>query len=546
MTTKSKLILAIFAVVALIVAGLISFRPAPQTEATDVTCVVALDSNIVTLDPMRATEVFSGRVVTQIYEGLVGLDEENRIVPVLAESVTPNDDHTIWTFKIRPGVKFHPNPAIAGGKSRTVTARDAAFCLTRLVSKESPFAFALLDVVKGAPEYNGEKAESVSGITVIDDTTMRVELVISDPFFPSRMTSQVFGIYPPEAAELGPDRFGTEVAVGTGPFMLVGNRRDDNAQLKRNPDYWREEAGNIQNLEFRVIQNNALRLADVRNRHVDLAWLQTEQMRDLFTRESLSERAFELRDEWADMFMVSPFDTFNTHFLALNNERLDENFRRAISFAIDRNRIVDSVTFGAAKAAPGPLPLAINGYEPAYARDIFDIETAKQALAASQFDPAADSLEILVHDREGARAIGELIQNQLQPLGIRVQLVEMDFNEAVARIIQGNYSGMVMFLEYVFSTPLPILDNFFIPGKFPNFWRYDNPEFTVRVSDMRKLQEPTAMNREAQALEKIVVDQAASAFLFQRQNFLIHNKALTGVRLDGHSMLHLGAARLEN
>lgn len=545
MNTKSKLVFAALAAAILVVGAVVFLQQAPKTDGRKTACIVALDSSVNTLDPMRATEVFSGRVVTQIYEGLVGLDADNRIVPVLAESFTPNNDHTVWTFKIRPGVQFHRNPAIANGEARSVTAKDAAFCLTRLLSKESPFAFTLLDVVKGAPEYNGEKSDAVAGITAVDDLTLRVELVVSDPSFPSRMTSQVFGIYPPDAAQLGPDRFGTEVAVGTGPFMLVGNRRDDNVQLKRNPDYWQKLPGNIQNLEFRVIQNNALRLADVRNRHVNLAWLQSEQMRDVFTEESLRSRSFTLRDEWARNFAIQRFDTFNTHFLALNNERLDENFRRAVSFAIDRNRIVDAVTFGSAKVAPGPLPLAMHGYQPAYPGDIFNIETAKAVLAASKFQPATDSLEILVHDREGARAIGELIQNQLQPLGIRVQLVELDFNEAVSRIIQGNYSGMIMFLEYVFSTPLPILDNFFLPGKFPNFWRYNNPQFTERVLAMRKTPDPAAVNSEARELEKILVDQAASAFLFQRQNVLIHDKRLFGVLLDGHSMLHLGSAKME-
>ena len=519
-------------------------RPGKQPDAS-VTCVVALESSINTLDPMRATEVFSGRVVTQIYEGLVGLDAQNQLVPVLAESWSVSDDHKVWTFKIRPGVQFHRHPALAKGEARTLKAGDAAYCLTRLLNKESPFAFALLDVVKGAPEYNAGKAQFVAGITTPDDATLRVELISSDPFFLNRMTSQVFGIYPAEAAQLGPDRFGTEVAVGTGPFALVGKRRDDNARLDRNPHYWKSDRGNIEKLEFRVIQNNALRLADVRNEHVDLAWLQSEQMREVFTDESLRTDNAVMRADWAKKFGANRFSTFNSHFLALNNDKFDEAFRRAVSFAVNRAQIVNAVTFGSAKAAPGPLPLAMHGFEAAYASDIYNVETAKAALAQSRFNPQNDVLEILVHDREGARAIGELIQTQLQPLGIRVQLVQLDFNEVFTRIIQGNYHGAIMFLEYVFSTPLPILDNFFTPGKLPNLWKFNNPEFNGRVAAMKSIQDPVTMNREARNLEKTLVDRAASTFLFQRQNVVLHNNRLSGFLIDGHSMLQLGQARME-
>lgn len=538
--------LVVSAVIVAIVAAAVFMvmRSAKRPDAHP-TCVVALESTVNTLDPMRATEVFSGRVVTQIYEGLVGLDAQNRLVPVLAESWAASDAYKVWTFKIRSGVRFHSHPTIAGGNARTLTAGDAAFCLTRLLNKESPFAFALLDVVKGASEYNSGKAKSVAGITALDDATLKVELVSSDPFFLNRLTSQVFGIYPAEAAQLGPDRFGTEVAVGTGPFALVGTRRDDNVRLDRNPQYWKSDRGNIERLEFRVIQNNALRLADVRNEHVDLAWLQSEQMRDLFTEESLRTDNAVMRVDWAKKFRANRFNTFNSHFLALNNDKFDEAFRRAVSFAVNRAQIVNAVTFGSARVAPGPLPLAMHGFEAAYPSDIYNVETAKAALAQSRFNPQNDILEILVHDREGARAIGEMIQTQLQPLGIRVQLVQLDFNEVFTRIIQGNYHGAIMFLEYVFSTPLPILDNFFTPGKLPNLWKFNNPEFNDRVAAMKSIQDPVTMNREARNLDKTLVDRAASAFLFQRQNVVLHNNRLSGFLIDGHSMLQLGQARME-
>ena len=507
--------------------------------------VVALENTIVTLDPMRATEVFSGRVVTQIYEGLVGLDDKGEVIPLLAKSWEHSESYDSWTFHIRSDVAFHPHPKVAGGGARTVTAGDAAYCLTRLVSAESPFAFALLDVLEGAMAYNSGDAESVSGIKVVDDHTLEIHLTLPDPFFLNRMTSQVFGIYPPEAAQLGPDVFGNELAPGTGPFRLVGQRSDERARLERNPDYWREVSGNLESVEFRVVQSDSIRLMDLRNGHIHWASLPSEQMREVFTPDSLQAGEPVFNRTWRDGFDYARFSTLNSHFLALNNENLDEPFRRAISLAINRREIVDTATFGAATVAPGPLPIAIRGYEPSYIKDIHDLDAAKVALAESIFNVDEDRLEILVHGKEGARAVGELIQNQLQALNLRVDLVELDFNEVFMRQIQGNFEGAVFFFEYVFSTPAPILENFFTPGRVPNIWNFDNPEFTEGVQQMRELKNLDELNRAARVLEETLVDHAASAFLFQKQNIILHTDEVSSVRVNSHSMPLLWETRME-
>lgn len=516
-------------------------RAQPDSAAN---MVIALESPVVTLDPMRATEVFSGRVVTQIYEGLVGLDANNRVVPVLAERWEASEDFRKWTFYVRPGVLFHPHPLVGDGRAREVTAADAAFSLTRLVSGESPFAFALLDAIEGAADYNQGNAETVSGIVTVDDHTLELRLNFPDPFFVNRMTSQVFGIYPPEAVALGADIFGTSVAVGTGPFRMTGRRQDNRVHLEQNPQYWGTVAGNVEAVEFRVVQNDSIRLSDLRNGHIHLAHLSPGQLREVFMPDSIPSGDFEFNRTWRGRFEVARFDVFNSHFLSLNNASLEAPLRRAITLAVDREAIVRAVTFGAATVAPGPLPIAMHGYTPAHAADIHDLDAAAEALASSAFDSAVDRLEIIVHGREGARAVGELLQNQLRGIGIQADLVELDFNEAFMRQIQGDYQAAVFFFEYVFSTSGPILENFFLPGRIPNIWNYDNPVFSERVLALRGVSEPAAMNREVSELEAILVAEAASAFLFQQPAILLFPSASSGVRVNGHGMPMLKDIRL--
>ena len=108
------------------------------------------------LYPLDITEVTSHRIANQIYEGLVRLSQKDlSIGPGLAESWTKNSEATVWTFKIRKGVKFHDDECF-GGKGREINANDFKWCFDNLCTAgphNQWFDGTFKDRVKGANKY---------------------------------------------------------------------------------------------------------------------------------------------------------------------------------------------------------------------------------------------------------------------------------------------------------------------------------------------------------------------------------------------------------
>jgi ABC-type transport system substrate-binding protein len=95
----------------------------------------AIENELTNLDPIKSQEPYSLQVIGQIFEGLVSLDSQNQMVPVLAESWSNNKDYTVWQFKIRKSVCFHEDDCLGAQKTREVTAQDVLYSFQRIVSK---------------------------------------------------------------------------------------------------------------------------------------------------------------------------------------------------------------------------------------------------------------------------------------------------------------------------------------------------------------------------------------------------------------------------
>ncbi len=176
------------------------------------------------LYPLDITEVASHRIANQIYEGLVKLSQKDlSVVPALAESWKPNEDATVWTFKIRQGVKFHDDECF-GGKGREINAHDFKWCFDNLCTA-SPhnqwFDGTFKGRVKGASEYYQSTKDKkplpggVSGVKVIDDYTL--EITLDQPFagFLNILVIQGCYLFPKEAlAKYGADGMRAK-AIGT-------------------------------------------------------------------------------------------------------------------------------------------------------------------------------------------------------------------------------------------------------------------------------------------------------------------------------------------
>src|SRR5262245_27075762 len=178
------------------------------------------------LDPALSTDVPTGRAVGYLFDGLTRFSPDARVEPALAERWDVTPDGMTYTFHLRRGVTFQ-----TGG---SVTARTVAASWQRALDPATKSGAAqFLFPIKGAWEFNGGKAASVSGIVVRDDSTLVVTLAEPLAIFIKMLAMPVASVVPPNP----PPDFG-EHPVGTGPWKLVEWKHDDYLLFAKNPSYY--------------------------------------------------------------------------------------------------------------------------------------------------------------------------------------------------------------------------------------------------------------------------------------------------------------------
>ena len=198
------------------------------------------------LYPLSITETVGHHIITQIYEGLTRFNAVDlTIEPCLAESWTVNQEGTIYTFKLRKGVRFHDDTCFPGGKGRLVTASDFVYCLNQLCipdPKNNGFSF-VRNIIKGASGYYQalEKHQPIigglEGVKALSDSVLEIDLERPCPSFLQRLALPFTAVFPKEAVDYykGAILYHT---VGTGPFIMKALKPDDAVILVRNESYW--------------------------------------------------------------------------------------------------------------------------------------------------------------------------------------------------------------------------------------------------------------------------------------------------------------------
>lgn len=500
----------------------------------------ATETDVPTLDPIKTLDPHVMRIIGQVYEGLVGLDKANQVVPKIAESWTSNDRFDRWTFNIRSGVRFHPH-SLLPKPNREVGSADVIFSLNRIASKSSMSAFLLDGVVKRLPDgelaikaLDGDKAKGTS-----DSCAVEIELIAPDPFFAQRLAATPLVIVPREIGQLPEGEFGTKTIIGTGPFLVV-SRSDAQVVLRRNEGHWDRGANRIARLEFKTIKNDQLRLQELKADDFGVVRIPASVAEGIL---SSAGAASVLKPEWHE-YRMQVVPSFNTVVLGFNCEKLDLSFRRAITFAICRADLAKLSPKGLSEAVSGPIPLSIPGHRSGYDRDIYDPTTAKAELGKSKFQ---GPLEILVHERDNSEVIGQLLQSQLKDVGIECKLTRLDYNAVIGRMVSGDFGAFIMAFEFTYPAAPPIADMLFNPAKIPvpNFWRYKNQEVAHFLDEYRSAATPAVTARITAQIEKAVVDDPPAAFLLQNKTLWLRDRRLSEIPVNGQSVPLFWETRLE-
>ncbi len=375
------------------------------------TLTVAQGADAVSLSPHDTNDQPSARVMKQIYDTLIIQTEELELEPGLAESWTQIDELT-WDFDIRPGVVFHNGDPL--------TASDVAFTLNRLRDPEvaAPGAFII---------------GFVDSIEAVGDMTVRV--TTRDPFAPilAHLSHTATSILNERAVTEAGEDYGTEVVVGTGPFMFVEWEIASQITLERNDAWW---GGEVlpEFVVFRPITEGTVRAIELEAGAIDIAY-------DLQTSPRDAMRAQENPN-----LITTEQPTLSTAYVGFNAQKApfdDVRVRQAINHAVDIEPMIDAILEGFGGVASGPISDMVFGAHTDLEPYAFDPERARQLLAEAGYADGFTT-SIWTNDNPIRMQIAEIMQAQLLDVGIRADVQVLEWSTYLEDTAAGAHDMFIL------------------------------------------------------------------------------------------------------
>ncbi len=369
------------------------------------TLVVAQGADATTLDPHGGNDQPSARVMRQIYDTLIGLDENLEIYPLLAESYEQVDPLT-WEFKLKEGVKFHDG--------NEMTADDVVFSIERhLESPEVSHILGLIDKVEKIDDYN-------------------VRIVTKEPFAAllRHLSHASTAILSKEAVEKYGKEYGQN-PVGAGAYKFVNWDTGDSIDLERFEDYHGDLA-KTPNISFKAITEASGRTVGLETGEVSIAYdidpVDIETVKENDSLIFLSEPSLSI--DYIGMNMLKkPFD--------------DVRVRRAMNYAINVPEILETVLEGDGELAASPLQSAVFGATKDVDVYEYNPEKAKELLAEAGY-PDGFSTTLSTDDGAVRSRIAELVQGQLKEVGVDVEVDKMEWGKYLDMTSKGDHDMFIL------------------------------------------------------------------------------------------------------
>lgn len=319
------------------------------------------------LQPANAKESNGSKVIKAVFSQLVDFDDEGEVVLENAESIE-TEDSKVWTVTLKDGWTFH------NGEAVTAASYVDAWNWAANIKNNQTNSYWYSDI-KGFedvhPEEGDPKAETMSGLEVVDDRTFTIELSSPIPYFEYKLGYDVWSPLPSGFFE-DPEAFG-EKPVGNGPYEFVKWEHKKQIELKTYADYKGEDKPKNGGVIFKNYTTVEAGYQDLLSNNLDI--VRQIGPKDLPKRESdLGDRAVD-QDYNAIQSLVPAFYTDQW-------KDIDPKVLQGLSMAIDRDTITATVLNGTREPASSFVAKGVAGFQEGVAGDIltYDAEKAKQLI----------------------------------------------------------------------------------------------------------------------------------------------------------------------
>ena len=479
--------------------------------------VAALNADIQTADVQKTSKDYE--VPFNIFDRLVdvevGTDGNSKIVPSLAESWDISDDGLEYTFHLRQGVKFH--------NGNDFTAEDVAYTFHRMLTVEGGVNTEFIDQIKGADELLAGETDTLEGVEVVDDYTIKVTL--KEPFagFLASISSPGVSIYDSEATEAAGDQFGMDpaVTVGTGPFEFSSWSFNNQLVLTRNEDYWKGASG-LPGVVIKIIPDTETQSMMFESGELDILDL-----------DYAADSADRFTETYPDQIVQGPRVGIVYFTMNFNKEPFqDVRVRKAVQMSIDRQAILDALYGGRGQVEQGIFPHGLIGFNPDQEEIKYDPEAAKALLAEAGYADGFD-MEIAA-DSSASDTMTmalEIVSDQLAEVGIRAEIKNYDESTWLETRKSGELGSFMSTWSADYNDPDNFIYTFFGNEEKTRIRSINYPDTEVmeRVAKARTLVNEDERLAEYKALEeKLIHEDAAWVPMFSRLHLFAVSKRVQG------------------
>ena len=498
------------------------------------------------IDPYDLEEDQGMMVGYQLFDALTTYDfTKNELVGLAAESWDVNDAADEFTFHLVKGAKFHDGTTVTSKSFKQGWER----ILNPNTSTEHASAIGYhLAMVDGYSELSAGDATELKGVTCPDDDTLVVKLSQAYADFPYVCMHPALSPVPDCALEDFDTFF--FAPVGNGPFKMDGKWEDgQQINLVRFDDYSYGEKAKLDGIHFDIQKDVQTAYTEFQAGNLDVAQVPTTQLKDAISQYGESEDGYTATTGKE----VLTGDELSTYYLMLNvnDEQLkDKDLRHALSLAINRQAICDTVFEGTREPAGGIVPPGIKGYvENEWADSRYDVDAAKKILDEKYPADANGKRNLsiaLTYNLDGDhKAVMEMVMADWSALGIETSSNTAEW----ASILSNTYPNadfQVGRLGWI--ADYPIMDNYlyplFVTGGDNNYGQYSNADVDKGLLDARAIASDDERVAKYQEVDKLIAEDMPVIPLLYYKHQMVCSQRVKSLYMDPQKLCDMSTVEL--
>ena len=488
-------------------------------------------SNISSLDPAFSSTLRNIWPCNQIFNGLVKMDKNLDVIPDIAKSWTISEDQKTYTFKIKNNIFFHKSELFGINNTREVDAYDFEFSFKRLIDKNlaSPGAWVM---------------NNVETFNALNDSTFQIKLYTKFNSFIEILTMKYCSVVPIEIVNNLGNSF-SKKPIGTGPFKF--KRWDDNIKmvLVKNENYHEKDStGNklpyLDAISIKFIPDKKSEFMEFMSGNLDFINSPENTIID-----QIFDIKGNLNKRFKNQYLLSKKPYLNTEYIGFNtNNSLKDDvmLRKAINFAIDRNKMIKYLRKNIGyPATSGIVP---NGLNNSFIKDRYytDISRAKKLIKDYKEKNKLDLISIDVTTDSQYLDILEYIQSELKKID-----VQLNINITPPSILrQGKATGKFNSFRASWIADYGNPENYFslfysknFTPNGPNYTFFKNKEYDSLYEEILKEKNKNKLSIIYDKLENIIFNYSPIIPLYYDMSVRIQQKNIKGLNNNAFNMLDL-------